>query len=283
MSDRRNLAPTALNRLLLERRALRQRRRRRQLHDIGQLLLLALASAALFQVLLQNWWLRDVTQIELIGSQLVTAERLLDSGGLSLPTSLFTLSPPQLEQHLIETLPLQRVRVERLLAPARLRLLMEDRIAVARAERQGPVGMETGFLDREGRWLSTADHRGLGASPLPTGLRVEGWSQRHRPLLLTLWKTLPRLDTPVASVRFSDSGALTLVTSGPLGMVRLGIIDHDLERKLQAMEHLHRQLSADRTRAAQPLAFADLSNPDQPELGLSSEPGTALPTGFSQR
>ena len=53
----------------------------------------------------------------------------------------------QLERRLMRDLPMQSVRVRRLIAPARLEVRMQPRQPVARASRRIPGGMVLGLVD----------------------------------------------------------------------------------------------------------------------------------------
>jgi cell division protein FtsQ len=261
---------------VLRRKQLRQQRRADRLRDLWRLVVFsALAAGVGYGLLRQGWSLRDPAQVEVSGSRTVSREQVIQAAGLRFPQPLLALQPKQLSRDLESALPVEQVKVSRLMLPPRLRVELVDRIAVARAERRRPGGPESGYIDRQGNWISSRQSLGLP----PRGdlsLLVSGWNERHRGALARVLETRGRFGPGLREIRFDPDGSLWLTTA-ELGSLRLGPVDDRLERRLEVAAHLNRTLPA-RIRGRTP-QLIDLSDPEQPELSTAGAPKPAAPGG----
>lgn len=257
------------------RRLLRQQRRRERLRNLWQLVvLLALSGGLGYALLRQGWILTSPSQVEVVGSRQVGPEQVVQAADLRFPLPLLSLQPRRVAAALTAALPVEQVQVSRLMAPPRLRVSLMDRQAVARAQRRTPRGLDYGYVDRLGHWMSGRQGQNLGAN-LKTPLLVRGWSPRHRPALTVLLEFQPRLGNDLREIRFEPDGGVWLV-SASLGQVRLGLPDRQLPRRLDVLEHLVKQLPA--AVRGRKLQSIDLTDPEQPELGIPA-PARATATG----
>ena len=259
------------------RRQLRQERRADRLRNLWRLVVFsAMAGGLGYGLLSQGWTLRSPSQVEVSGSRLVSRDQVIQAAGLSFPQTLLTLQPRQIIQTLSTALPVENVRVSRLMLPPRLRVELIDRSAVARAERRNKDGLEQGYVDRLGNWISLRQNLGVRLEGTQE-LRVVGWNERHRPALAKVLKERQSFGGKLQEIRFDPEGSLWLSTTD-LGPVRLGPADGQLERRLAVAAHLNATLPAD-LRGRRP-QIVDLSDPDQPELSLTglkpvADPGPA--------
>ena len=259
------------------RRQLRQERRADRLLNLWRLVVFsAMAGGLGYGLLTQGWTLRSPSQVEVSGSRLVSRDQVIQAAGLSFPQPLLALQPRQIIQTLSTALPVENVRVSRLMLPPRLRVELVDRSAVARAERRNKEGLEQGYVDRLGNWISLRQNLGVRLEGTQE-LRVVGWNERHRPALAKVLQERPAFGGKLQEIRFDPEGSLWLSTTD-LGPVRLGPADGQLERRLAVAAHLNATLPAD-LRGRRP-QIVDLSDPDQPELSLTgfkpvTDPGPA--------
>jgi cell division protein FtsQ len=255
------------------RRQLRQQRRQERLRNLWRILLFSGAATGLGLLLIrQGWVLRSPGQIEIIGSRQVSREQVMREGELQLPLQLLSLRPRQLAERLSLGLPVEQVQVSRLMLPARLRIELVDREAVAQAQRRGPRGLEQGYVDRMGNWMSSRQQRG-GSGGSSARLHVLGWQERVRPALAMILARRDSLGSPLQQVRFEPSGILWLRTAA-LGNVQLGPVDNRLEQRLQVLQHLSRELPQKiRGLTVQSI---DITDPERPELGLPAKPGASV-------
>jgi cell division protein FtsQ len=262
------------------RRQLRQERRADRLRNLWRLVVFsAMATGLGYGLLSQGWTLRSPSQVEVSGSRLVSRDQVIQAAGLRFPQPLLAVQPRQIIQALSVALPVENVRVSRLMLPPRLRVELIDRSAVARAERRSPAGLEQGYVDRLGNWISLQQNLGVRLEGTQE-LRVVGWNGRHRPALALVLKQRQAFGGRLKEIRFDPEGSLWLSISD-LGPLRLGPPDGKLERRLAVAAHLNTALPA-ALGGRRPLII-DLSDPDQPELSLTdfkpvadSGPATAV-------
>jgi cell division protein FtsQ len=248
------------------RRQLRQERRTDRLRNLWRLVVFsAMATGLGYGLLSQGWTLRSPSQVEVSGSQLVSRDQVIQAAGLSFPQPLLTLQPRQIIQTLSVALPVENVRVSRLMLPPRLRVELIDRAAVARAERRSTAGVEQGYVDRLGNWISLRQNLGVRLEGTQE-LRVVGWNDRHRPALAKVLKQRPAFGGKLREIRFDPEGSLWLSTTD-LGPLRLGPADGQLERRLTVAAHLNAALPTE-LKGRRP-QIVDLSDPNQPELSLT--------------
>ena len=271
------------------RRQLQRQRRQHQLRNIWRLLVLTALSAGLGYALLRwGWLLNGPEQVEVVGSRQVSREQVIAAAELSFPTPLLGLQPRRIAAELAAALPVEQVQVSRLMAPPRLRVALVDREPVARAQRAQASGIEAGYVDRLGNWMGSQQNPRAAVSSGPLRLEVVGWQPRHRAALALILGRRSDFGADLSLIRFDPDGNLSLLSSR-LGLVRLGTPDNRLARQLQVLQQLSRELPA--RLAYQPLHSLDLSDPEQPELGLvvsrrgrsapEGSPPTPRPTGAS--
>ena len=262
------------------RRQLREERRTDRLRNLWRLVVFsAMATGLGYGLLSQGWTLRSPSQVEVSGSRLVSRDLVIQAAGLSFPQPLLAVEPRQIIQALSVALPVENVRVSRLMLPPRLRVELIDRSAVARAERRSKAGLELGYVDRLGNWISLRQNLGVRLEGTQD-LRVVGWNDRHRPALAMVLKQRQAFGGKLREIRFDPEGSLWLSTTD-LGPLRLGPADGQLERRLAVAVHLNAALPTE-LRGRRP-QIVDLSDPDQPELSLTglrpmadSGPATAV-------
>jgi len=251
------------------RRQLRRERRADRLRQLWRLMIYSLMAAGLgYGLLRQGWVLRDPTQVQVSGSALVNREQVIAAADLRFPQPLLLLDPRRLDSTLADNLPVESVQVSRRILPPQLMVRLVDRRPVALAWRRGDGGLEQGYVDDRGHWLSSRQQQALSGK-LPGGLVVRGWHERHRAQLAQVLAQRQQLGPGLREIRFDPDGSLWLRTDR-LGEVRLGQADDHLAQRLAVMRHLSANLP-NRLRG-RPVQLIDLSDPANPELSL---PGTA--------
>lgn len=247
------------------RQQLRQQRRQERLRQLWRILLFSAAAGGLsWGLLRQGWELRSPDQIEVLGSSQVNREQVIREAQLRLPQPLLSLKPQELAQRLSAGLPVEQVQVSRLMLPPRLRISLVEREAVAQAQRRSSKGMERGYVDRLGNWMTSRQQRGSGTNRSPQ-VMVLGWQERLRAPLAELLAQQDALGSPLQQVRFESNGSLWLRTAA-LGDVHLGLPDERLNRRLEVLRHLSTHLP--KQIKTLKIESIDLSDPEQPELGL---------------
>jgi cell division protein FtsQ len=244
------------------RKELRRRKRITVLAQLWRLLALVAISGGLgWVVLRQAWILRSADQVSVTGAPDLNREQVLKATGISFPLPLLQLDPALIKERISVALPVDQVQLQRQMLPPRLLIKLSERAAVAKAQRNGIRGLEQGFIDRTGRWISPRQQAGAVGAALPN-LKVVGWQNRYQPTLELLIGVLPK-EADVRELRFETNDDLWVV-SNKLGAVRFGPLDERISRRVQVLGHLSKKL--DHT----PGAALDLSDPEHPELVLKS-------------
>ena len=257
------------------RRQLQQQKRHDLWRGLWRLLVLGALSAGLGYALLRwGWLLSGPEQVQVVGSRQVSRQQVIVAAELRFPTPLLELQPRRIADELRAALPVEQVQVSRLMAPPRLRVALVDREPVARAQRALASGPETGYVDRMGNWMGNQQNPRPAAGSGPLTLEVIGWQSRHRPALALILEQRQRLGTDLRLIRFDPDGNLWLLSTR-LGLVRLGPPDDRLARRLEVLQQLSRGLPAQLQ--YQPGHSLDLSDPEQPELGLLGSRGGSAP------
>lgn len=251
------------------RRQLRQQKRHDRLRHCWRILVFTSVAIGLgYGLLRQGWILSGASQVEVVGSSQVGADQVIAATGLHFPQPLLALQPQAMATAIEEALPVEQVQVSRLMAPPRLRVELVDREAVARAQRQGANGVEQGYVDRLGNWMSSRQGQGSHHQSA-NSLVVLGWQQRLRPALALVLEQHKSLGPDLQEIRFEPGGSLWL-KSTRLGQVHLGPIDGQLARRIEVLQHLSQQLPA--KIKGRHVVSIDLTDPNQPELGLPAPP-----------
>lgn len=252
------------------RKQLRQEKRADRLRHLWRTtVFLALAAGLGYALLREGWTLRDPAQVEVRGSTKLGSEQVIQAGGIEFPQPLLQVSPTDLGRKLSTTLPVNEVRVRRLMLPPRLQVEMVDRKAVARAQRRTAAGIEKGYVDSLGQWIGIPSGYEITLAEDSADLLVVGWQPRHEATLATVLSHRERIGPELEQVRFEPDGSLWLRMKG-MGPIRLGPIDGRLDRRLQVVAHLRETLPAT-VRGRRP-QLIDLTDPEQPELSLPGAP-----------
>jgi cell division protein FtsQ len=269
VSQARPLSPGAER-----RRQLRQQQQRERLRNGWRVLvLLGLAGGLGYGLLRLGWTLEGPEQVEVVGSRQVSTAEVIDAGGIRFPQPLLSLDPRAIASRLDAVLPVEEVQVSRLMAPPRLRVVVVDRQPVARAERRGPQGLEQGYVDRLGNWMTARQGQGLRSASTDK-VMVQGWQPRHRAVVSTVLRHQDQMKNDLRTLRFDPSGNIW-VDSASLGSVRLGPADQQLEQRLKVLGHLVATLPAQLQ--GKRLQSIDLTDPAQPELALVPGPTPPAP------
>ncbi len=163
-------------------------------------------------LLRQGWTLTRTEQVEVLGSRQVSRDQVIQAAGLTLPLPLLTVEPQALGERLTAALPVEQVRVSRLMLPPRLRIDLVDRQAVARAQRRTPNGVEQGYVDRLGNWMSSRQQMGVPPADV-MALQVVGWQERHRAAVARLLEKRSSFGRDLRTIRFEPGGSLWLDTT----------------------------------------------------------------------
>ena len=261
------------------RRRLRQERRQERLIQLWRLVFFLLTATGLSWLLLTlGWSLRSASQIQISGSQRMDETVVVNAAGLSLPQSLLSLEPGEIETKLMQELPVQEVSVQRRLLPPGLNIQLVERRPVAAATRMGPKGIERGMVDREAQWMPM-DMAKQGEKPA-SAVKIEGWISSRRAVIARILQEQDRLGRPLKTIVVEPAGGINLRIE-TLGLVYLGANDALLDQQFKTIAQLNQSLPPGlRGSTSEGL---DLSDPGQPELKLRPAPNPSTQEKVSDR
>ena len=265
-TDNNTSAQRPISAQVARRRELRRQRRQTLLVQLWRLVAMLLVSGGFTWILLRHGWtLRGPEAVILNGGSALETGQVVEAANLRFPQPLLEVSPRELEQQLLDSLPVRSAQVERRMLPARLIISLKPQIPIARAERQGPTGRERGLLNAEGQWIPLSD-----ASPEPlTDILVRGWNDQQRVQVAALLQQRDRFEGMLKSVVLHPDGDISLITTG-LGRIDLGGEPTLLNAQIETIVHLNNTLPEHLRQGRQ--SSLDLSNPERPELQLPTPP-----------
>ncbi len=246
------------------RRLLRQQNRRERTINLWRVIVFASVTGSLGWLLLsQGWTLTSSEQIKIKGSPNLQLAAVIQAGGLSFPQPLLGLNPKELEETLLQQLPVKSVVVHRRLLPPALELDLRERKPIAYALRRSRNGKERGMVDGFGQWMELSVAK-QGERPA-TSITVDGWMASQRMNISQVLEQRDQLGSPLERIVIAASGDLSLRTKG-LGLIYLGANAGNLEQQLEAIAHLSRTLPPSfRHKTGTTI---DLSDPAKPELQM---------------
>lgn len=255
------------------RNQLRRQRRLRVLQVIWQALAVSGLTASGFWAINQPIWLiRQPEQVDVVGNQLISDDRIRGLLPLSYPQSLWKIQPQVLVQSLETQGQIADVSVTRQLFPPRLTIEVTERRPVAIAQPSTMLRSRTdveqvGWLDAQGGWIPLESYTKLERSQqLPT-LKVIGNPEQYRPLWPQMYAALSRSPVEIYEINWQDPA--NLIISTEIGIVHLGSYSSRFPEQLRVldrMRNLPQHLNSDE------VDYIDLKNPASPLIQMLSDP-----------
>ncbi|MGB1416392.1 MAG: cell division protein FtsQ/DivIB [Synechococcus sp.] len=259
---KRQRKPVNLSPQLERRRALRRDKRRALSIQIWRCLVLLSTTTVLGWSLLRfGWNLEGSDAIVIRGDVGLDPALVAKIGGFQFPHPLLDISPHALEQRLLQDLPVQSVRIERRVFPARLELDLKARIPIAAAIQRRGAQTTQGLVDAQANWIDL--HADIPQRQPTSSVLVDGWSETRRPFIAELLGQKDRLGSDLQRIVLEPDGQALLQTSR-LGTIRLGADPALLQQQINAIQQLNQSIPSHLLRGRQ--GSIDLSNPEKPEI-----------------
>ncbi|MGD1921883.1 MAG: cell division protein FtsQ/DivIB [Pleurocapsa sp.] len=200
------------------------------------------------------WRVKDRSQIQIDGNQLVGAEIIHDVLDFHYPQLVWTINVPTLTQK-IESLPsIEEANISRHITPPQLIISLKERVPKAIATSEGHMG----FLDIDGEWVGQKFYTNVDRNFTLPKLIVHNYQPNYRKSWVELYKLISLYpELKINRVRWNQSGNLFLQTK--IGKVSLGTNPSRLEKQFEIMLKL--QNLSDRVDHNK-IAYIDLSNPN---------------------
>ncbi len=245
-----------------KKRRLLIRPKAERLIEIWRIVCFSSISFSLGFLFINNGWTPiKEERIHVKGSPKLGSQSILEASGLTFPKPLLSINPTQLQNNLINELPIKAVSIRRLLLPPGLQIETLERKPIAFANRRGPNGQEKGMLDINGYWmpLRVANK----TKPPKKSILVEGWMSSHRKSISKILKNRFQLGSPLKKITLNPNGELNLQTN-QFSVINLGINPVELNKQIKVIRHLSKRLPS-RFRD-QIGTIIDLRDPSKPEL-----------------
>jgi len=264
----RDLSSLSLDDLYHRRRTLRRQRRLKLLQGLWQgLAVSGLAVGVLWGASQPIWLLRDRSQIQVEGNQLLSDQAIQTLVAIEYPQSLLKLQPAAIATHLTAASPIAQATVTRRLLPPHLEIQIKERIPVATVvPGDSPKALAPGFLDAQGVWMQPSSFTAL-SNPTPSppltirGLRAA--EQEHWP---AMYQALRQSPLDVSEIDWQNPDNLILKTE--VGIAYLGAYSRRFPEQLATLDqlrHLKRQVNH------QTIDYIDVSDPDHPSVKLGPQ------------
>lgn len=209
-----------------------------------------------------EWAIRDQSQIQLSGNQLLSASQLYQLVPITYPQSIWQLSTQQLGKKMETIPPLARVEVTRQLFPAQISIAVQERqpIAIATSD-QGK-----GYLDKEGTFISQSFYKAVpSGAKLPTVPQFLGFSPQYKQFWQQNYPFINASSVKITTIDGRNPSNIILGTE--IGSVYLGSDVNQLPQQLKVlgkMKNLPSRVPVNR------IAYIDLTNSAYPSIRLKS-------------
>ena len=254
------------------RQELQSRRRMKSCQAIWRSLMISSIAGGLFwAITLPNWTIRQGSQIDIEGNQLLSQEEIRVLIPLSYPQSLLHLQAQQLSKQLESIPPIAQATVTRQLLPPRLTIEVRERQPVATVLLPGVAANQAesqtgkiGFLDRQGILIPKSFYKRIEENFELPNLKVIGFGEQYRPYWSELYQLINHSTVKVFEVDWQDPSNLILKTE--LGTVHFGPYTSQLPEQLAVLARM-RALPG-RVKASK-ILYIDLTNPEFPAIQLT--------------
>lgn len=209
--------------------------------------------AGLWAVSLPLWNITSSKQIEVQGTQLLSARELKDKIYIEYPKYIFRMQPQAIAAQLEKKAPVFNVVVKRSLFPLRVTVIVQERQPVANATFNG----QSGFIDLKGVWIPAKSYPPNLKKP---ELLVLGTNESVLQLWRKLYSLISGSTVKISKLDFRAPSNLILTTQ--LGLVYCGTYTYDkMAKQIQMLDRLR---NLPKGTAKLNFSHIDLINPDFP-------------------
>jgi cell division protein FtsQ len=211
-----------------------------------------LLATGVWVVSLPLWNLTDPSQIEVLGTRLLSNSQIKEKISIDYPQYIFRLQPQAIAAQLEKKAPVYDVVVKRSLFPLKVIVIVQEREPVARTV----LNNQAGFIDIKGVWIAAKSYPEKLKKP---ELVVLGTNQTVLQVWRKLYTQISQSPVKISKLDFRNSSNLILTTD--LGLVYCGAYTYNkMEKQIQMLGRL-RSLPKS---ANLKFTHIDLINPDFP-------------------
>ena len=217
-------------------------------------LLISCAVSLCLMVVSPYWRIKDESQIQITGDELISKNTVYTALNLSYPRSIWSLNELNLTQK-IESIPsIATAKLNKQLIPPALIISLEERVPIALALSQGKVG----FLDSDGEWIAQKFYAHVNPNFSLPKLKVINYQPQYQKSWSSIYQLIslyPELE--IDEVRWNQSSNLFLHTK--VGVIFLG---SDLSKLKQQFKIILELQNLPTYLESSKIAYIDLSNPE---------------------
>ncbi len=212
-------------------------------------------------LVLYGWSPLKKDQIKVYGNDQIKKNSVINASSKLIGKPLLGIVPSEIENNLKQKLPIQSVKVTRIMIPPKLEINLKEIEPIGYATRKSSKGEEKGIVDIKGQWIPIEIAK-LGQTP-STDLYIDGWMPFHKDRIARILEKRNELGSALKSILLTQTGELSLETKS-LGQIKLGKNFLELESQLSALTHLSKNLPEDFRN--KPGTIIDLTDPSKPEI-----------------
>ena len=202
-----------------------------------------------------------IQDIRIKGSELITQNDVINNSSLKFPIKLIFIKTNLLEKELKQNLSLKNVSVSRQILPFGLKVHVKTRTPIAFGEKIFNNEKISGFIDKEGIFISEQYAENLNLSKFT--LKVFGWEEKFKKILSEILIARENYEFEIIKIIFSPNGFLT-VEEKDLKTIFLGLNPNLISYQLQIVNNL--KIEFRKNNFSEKIDNIDLTDPNKPKI-----------------
>ena len=203
----------------------------------------------------------DVQDIRISGSGLFSKNDLLKNSSLKFPIRLIFIKTNFLEKELKQNLSLKHVSARRQIIPFGLKIHIKTRNPIAFGERIVNDEKISGFVDRDGFFISKQNTENINTSELT--IKVVGWEKKFKKILSKIFIAQEKYNLEIVNITFSTNGFL-IIEEKDLKKIFLGLNPNLINYQLQIIKNLKNEFKDNSF--SEKIDNIDLTYPNKPKI-----------------
>ena len=203
----------------------------------------------------------DVQDIRISGSGLFSKNDLLKNSSLKFPIRLIFIKTNFLEKELKQNLSLKHVSARRQIIPFGLKIHIKTRNPIAFGERIVNDEKISGFVDRDGFFISKQNTENINTSELT--IKVVGWEKKFNKILSKIFIAQEKYNLEIVKITFSTNGFL-IIEEKDLKKIFLGLNPNLINYQLQIIKNLKNEFKDNSF--SEKIDNIDLTYPNKPKI-----------------
>ena len=203
----------------------------------------------------------NIQNIRIAGSELFSQNDVIDNSSLKIPIRLIFINTSYLEKELKQNLSLKNVSVSRRILPFGLKVYLQTRTPIAFGERILDNERITGFIDKDGIFISKKNADNINLSEI--NIKVFGWNEKFKKILSEIFIAQENSDFEIVKITFSPNGFLT-IEEKDLKTIFLGFNNNLINYQLQIINNLKNEFK--KNDFSKKIDNIDLTDPNKPKI-----------------